>query len=256
MDVGIEDTVEFRDAGGKLCGSYHYEDPFKSFFRGLYTPKGYDVVAPPPADHPHHKGLQYGLCAEDVNFWEEDANSEPGHRRIGRQVTERLDRFDIGLSQEICWQDDVYVSFREARKISVQPTTSGYVWNWQTTLTAERDVRLIVSAWSQTRGYCGLGLRLAPELFLQKSIVTLVPRQPPRSGSVPESVLVRGTKAALTFEQNTQFQQNVLYIQGCDRNSRDEFAFVSLGPTNGAPYSVKKGDSLKASYRITVADVD
>lgn len=32
MYVSIEKTVEIRDAGGKLCGSYHYEDPFKSFF--------------------------------------------------------------------------------------------------------------------------------------------------------------------------------------------------------------------------------
>lgn len=40
MYVSIEKTVEIRDAGGKLCGSYHYEDPFKSFFRGLYTPSG------------------------------------------------------------------------------------------------------------------------------------------------------------------------------------------------------------------------
>ena len=48
MDVSIDQTVEIRDTGGKLCGSYHYQDPFKSFFRGLYTPNGKDVVASPP----------------------------------------------------------------------------------------------------------------------------------------------------------------------------------------------------------------
>jgi hypothetical protein len=45
MGVSIDQTVEIRDTGGKLCGSYHYQDPFKSFFRGLYTPNGKDVVA-------------------------------------------------------------------------------------------------------------------------------------------------------------------------------------------------------------------
>jgi hypothetical protein len=243
--------MDVHDRSGRLCGRYHSADPYKSFFRGLCTPKGQDVVSPPPADHPHHKGLQYGLCAEDVNFWEEDAKSEPGHRRIGRQVTEKLDRFELGFSQEIVWRDDGCVSFHETRRISVQPTTSGYVWSWQTTLTAARDVDLVVSAWSATRGYCGLGLRLAPELFLKKSKVTRVPA----SGDVVQSVRVQGTKAALTFEQDTQFQQNVLYLQGCDPDSQDDFAFVSLGPTNAAPRTVKTGESLKGSYLITVADV-
>jgi hypothetical protein len=251
MNAGSDGILDVRDPGGRLCGRYHYTDPYKSFFRGLFTPKGADVVSPPPEDHPHHKGLQYGLCAEDVNFWEEDAQNEPAHRRIGRQITEKLKRFDTGFSQEIVWQDDVCVSFRETRKISVQPSGSGYVWSWQTALTAERDVKLVVSAWPQRGGYCGLGLRLAPELFLKKSKVTRVPA----SGGIVQSVRVQGTKAALMFEQKTQFQQDVLYIQGCDRNSQDNFAFASLGPTNGAPRTVKKGETLKGSYRITVADV-
>jgi hypothetical protein len=250
MNVSINGIMDVLDTNGRLCGRYHYDDPYKSFFRGLYTPQGYNVVSPPPADHPHHKGLQYGLCAEDVNFWEEDAKSEP-HRRIGRQVTKKLD-IEIGFSQRIVWQDDVCVSFREERVISVERTTSSYVWSWQTTLIAERDVNLVVSAWPRDhRGYCGLGLRLAPELFLKKSKATLVPA----SGGVLQSVNVQGTKAALTIEQDTRFQQNVLYIQGCDPNSQDDFAFVSLGPTNSAPCTVKKGESLKGSYLITVADV-
>jgi hypothetical protein len=250
MNAGSDGILEVHDPGGRLCGQYHYADPYKSFFCGLYTPKGCDVVSPPPKDHPHHKGLQYGLCAEDVNFWEEDANSEPNHRRIGKQVTEQIDRVDLGFSQRIVWRDNGRVSFRETRRISVQPTTSGYVWSWQTALTAERDVNLVISAWPQRGGYCGLGLRLVPELFLKKSKVTRVPA----SGGVVQSVRVEGNKAAVTFEQDTQVQQNVLYIQGCDPDSQDGFAFVSLGPTNGAPCTVKKGETLKGSYRVTVAD--
>src|SRR5262245_10182777 len=126
MDVSIDKTVELRDPSGKLCGSYHYDDPFKPFFRGLYTPKGHDVVAPPPRDHRHHKGLQYGLCAEDVNFWEEDKKSDGGDRRIGRQVGEKPKLLtgggETGFSQEIVWRDDVCVSFHETRKILVRRT--------------------------------------------------------------------------------------------------------------------------------------
>jgi hypothetical protein len=257
LNAGTDEILEVR-ASGRLCGSYHYQDRFISFFRGLYTPKGLDVVAPPPKDpkdHPHHKGLQYGLCAHDVDFWEETTQSAHG-RRVGRQVTQKLDPFDIGFSQEVVWCDGACEIFRETRKISVQLTPPGFVWSWQTTLTAMRDVTLDVSAWPVDGfGYVGLGLRLAPELFLKESTVTLVPAQRPVLGSTPQRVTVRGTKATLTFEQDPS-QQNALYIQGCEPSSRDDFAFVSLGPTNAHGFTVNKGNSLKGSYRVTVADVD
>jgi len=39
------ETVEFRNnSTGKSCAIYHYMDPYKSYFRGLYTPSGNDVA--------------------------------------------------------------------------------------------------------------------------------------------------------------------------------------------------------------------
>jgi hypothetical protein len=49
MPINIQktdQTVEFRNTDGRPCATYHYTDRFKSFFRGLYTPSGKDVVAP------------------------------------------------------------------------------------------------------------------------------------------------------------------------------------------------------------------
>jgi hypothetical protein len=89
--------------------------PLPSYANGL------DVVALPPLDHPHHKGLQYGLCAEDVNFWEEGA--DPDNRRIGRQETQSIAPLAsgeaIGFRQQIVWRDDLCVSFTEARTLFV-----------------------------------------------------------------------------------------------------------------------------------------
>jgi hypothetical protein len=257
MKADTDESMDVRDPSGKVCGRYHFDGlpnsptPFyKSYFNGLYTPKGCNIVAPQPCDHPHHKGLQYGLCASDVNFWEEDKNHEPQtcQLRIGTQFTKVVKWSDTGFSQDIIWQDGDGVTFLETRNVSVKPTTSGYVWTWQTTLTAQRDVDLIVSVWDVNPGYYGLGLRLEPELFLNKSEVTRVP-----ASGVLERVTVKGTKAALTFEQDTKSQQDVLFIQGCDRPA--DFAFVSLGPTNGGGFTVKNGEQLKRSYRVTVADV-
>ena len=257
MYVRIEKCVEFRDATGRLFASYHFDDPYKSFFRGLCTPRGQDVVAVPLPDHPHHKGLQYGLCAEDVNFWEED--NDPANRRIGRQHNQKLDLLTgagaVGFRQELVWQDETCVSFYETRKISVeQRTPSAYAWTWQTVLTAARDLRLVVSAWPQNGGYCGLGVRLASDLFLKKSTVMLVPDGSRVSGSIPESISVRGTDAEVKFEQDTQLQKDVLYLQGCNKSSEDDFAFISLGPTNRDPRVLKKGECLKGAYVITVVD--
>ena len=84
MSVSIKksgQSVEFIGTSGQLCGSYHYEDMFKSFFRGLYTPGGKDVLACPPPEHLHHKGLLFGLCTSAANFWEEDEFTGTGFPR-------------------------------------------------------------------------------------------------------------------------------------------------------------------------------
>jgi len=257
MDVTIGAAVEFRDAGGRLFATYHYDDPYKPFFRSLCTPSDRDVVAVPAPDHLHHKGLQYGLCAEDVNFWEEDAASEPARRRIGLQVTESLERLDgterTGFTQQLIWRDGVCVSFRETRTISVSQTSpAAYRWIWRTVLTAQRDLQLAVSAWPQQGGYCGLGLRLAPELFLRKSSTVSMPEGAGMSGSMPTSIAVHGARAGITFEQDEQ--RDVLFIRGCDAGSQADYAFLSLGPTNGSPRSLKNGDCLVGLYAVTVEE--
>jgi Methane oxygenase PmoA len=252
MYVSIEKTAEFHDTDGRLCGSYHYEDPFKSFFRGLYTPKGHDVVAPPPAEHPHHKGLQFGLCASDVNFWEENVAKEPRDHQIpiGKQKTEKLVLLTpgegIGFSQEIRWGTDTVETFHETRKISVNAASGAYVWTWRTTLVAARKVKIITSVWPGP-GYCGLGLRLARDLFENGKT------SPPdaQSGSTPTSVAFQGKGAEVRFEQEAK-QANALFLSRYGPG--DAFAFMSLGPTNNDPRTLEKGERLVGTYVVTVAD--
>lgn len=259
------ELLELRDPGGNHCGTYFVDNPYKPYLSAVCTPNGQNVVATRPSDHRHHHGLQFGLCAEDVNFWEEELASEPEDFRvpIGWQQSQKLERLTgiegDGLHQELSWCHETHagtcVSFQEERLISVRQAAPGaYVWTWETTLTAMRDVRLVVSAWPQAGGYCGLGLRLAPELFLKRSTVALFPDEPRVSGSVPASVLVRGTRAAVTFHQDTTSQRDVLYLQGCLPHSTDSFAWLGLGPTNAAPRSIRRGERLHRRYQITVSD--
>lgn len=256
MDVSVGESVVFRDAG-QVFGTYHHRDAFKSYFRGLCTPQGRDVVGVPPRGHPHHKGLQFGLCASDVNFWEEHTEDEPEYRRlpIGRQQTTRLDLLPpgegVGFLQEVRWATDTECTFLETRRISVEAAPGAYVWTWRTTLTAQRDVDVITSVWNGP-GYCGLGLRLACDLFLDG---TVVPALGP--GAVPASVSFRGRGAAVTFQQDAA-RANALFVSRYDAGkgcTADEpFAFLSLGPTNAQPRSLRTGETIQGSYVVTVAD--
>lgn len=253
----MEKAMEIRDADGTLCGSYHYEDPFKSFFRGLYTPGGRDVVAAPPPEHPHHKGLQFGLCASDVNFWEEDEAQEPAGLKlpIGRQQTLAIEPLapggGNGFRQEVLWTSKGVNTFHETRKVSLEKAAPGYVWTWQTTLIAARRVEVIKSAWAEGPGqfgYTGLGLRLAQDLF-QNGVVF-----PPTatSGDTPVWVSFRGGGAEVRFEQDAK-QGHALFLSryGADGPG---FAFISLGPTNSHPLILMPGQRLEATYKVTVAD--
>jgi hypothetical protein len=252
MYVWISETVEFGEPGNEPCATYHYDDPFKSYFRGLRTPRGHDVVAAPPADHPHHKGLQFGLCTSVANFWEESEDSEPQDRRlpIGKQQTTKLEVLPpgdgVGFSQEVLWEFDSKAIFHETRRISVVPAHDAYVWTWRTTLIAAQEVEVLTSVWPGP-GYCGLGLRLARDLFKDGKINP----SEMRSGSVPTHVSFQGNGAEVTFSQDVT-QANALFLSFYD--DRDGFAFVSLGPTNRGSCVLNQGERLEGVYVVTIAD--
>lgn len=257
-------SVTFSNADGKLCATYHYVDMFKSFFRGLYTPGGKDVIACPPPEHLHHKGLQFGLCTSAANFWEEDEANEPANNQltIGRQQTTKLDLLtdgEIGFTQEIDWTSDNATVFKETRTISVQEKPPSYVWSWHTKLTAAApDVKIVRSVWGAPGycqpdfGYCGLGLRLAPELF--QNGVVVPPMQP--CSSTPANVAFHGKGAAVTFTQSSD-QANALFVTTYQNvfpygPGGPGFAYLTFVPT---PRELKQGQSLELSYIITVSDV-
>jgi hypothetical protein len=269
MSVNTVPTLEIRDNSGRLCGTYHYEDPFKSFFRGLYTPSGLNVVACPPPDHPHHKGLQFGLTCSDVNFWEESLSAEPSNCRlaIGRQRTTKLQPLTPtqgnGFLQEVAWEKDGATIFNEARLITVKEAAGAYVWTWRTTLfnATARNVTLISSVWGANGncglsiGYCGLGLRLVREIF-QNAEVSPAGIQ---SGAIPPSVSFLGQFAGrgvkVTFAQDTS-QKNALFLTQYNAFDPGSFAYLSLGPTNlPPPQTLGPGGKLDATYYVTVADV-
>lgn len=262
------ETVEFLNTTtGKLCGTYHYEDEFKSFFRGLYTPDGKDVVAFPPKEHPHHKGLQFGLTTDLGNFWEEHEADEPNDHKlpIGKQYTARLDclPYDdgVGFIQQIDWLVGTVCVFNEKRMITVVETEGAYVWSWEATLLAALpSVQIIKSVWdapssycSPQYGYCGLGLRLAGDLFNDGKVL-VVPAET-KCGESPTGISFQGGGAEVTFSQNAS-QGDVLFVTTYQNvwpyEGGPGFAFMGLVPT---PRTIEQHNGLELMYTIKVSDV-
>ena len=269
MSDDVDKVIEIRDSTGRLCGTYHYEDPFKSFFRGLYTPSGVNVVASPPPEHPHHKGLQFGLTCRDVNFWEESLAAEPGDCQlpIGVQQTTQLLRLDPtqgnGFLQEIQWRQGQTITFQETRIVSVKEVfVSGalkaYAWNWRTRLTAKRNVTIISSVWGEngncgrSLGYCGLGLRLIRDVFQRAHVEPHDAKSGDKLTSVSYIGQYLGKPVTVTFGQDP-LQRSVFFLSFYGGNP--DFAFMALGPTNSPPpLPLGAGETREWKYDVTVAD--
>lgn len=251
MTIDGDGCVRFTDARGTEVGRYRYDDPYKPHFASLRTPAGVEVVQPPPADHPHHRGLQYGLCLADVNFWEESRDAEFNHSpAIGVQVHRGIEGLPDGFRQTLVWRDkdDSRVSFTETRTIRLGgQTASSCTWTWDTVLVARRPVTIETSNWPGP-GYCGLGVRLAPDTFLGG---TLVPNA--RSGDVPAEVVFRGRAASVAFAQELVTQRDVLFVMG-KAGSADGFAFLALGRANGGAVELAEGDLLVERFTVIVSD--
>ena len=249
-------TVDFFDEK-KCCGTYHFEDPFKSFFNPLFTPSGKNLVAPAPKNHPHHKGLQFGLCATNGNFWEESKSAEgPEYQYpIGRQRTTALTLLDAafgtGFQQDIVWETNTTVLFNERRDVSVTKEINAYQWVWRTQLIALQDMDLVKTVWAGSPGYYGLGLRLAEDYFKDgKKFPDNI-----KNGDARPIIKFQGDDVAVTFEQSAT-QADTAFIFTFQDNPEDPFAFISLGPTNNIkqPQPLQQGEILERAYTIKVSE--
>lgn len=79
--VSVEKTS--RSQVGKFNGipmvAYRFaEVPFKPYVEMFSTPGGLNVLRDSPEDHKHHHALMFAVKVDDVNFWEEYPERQPG----------------------------------------------------------------------------------------------------------------------------------------------------------------------------------
>ena len=170
------------------------------------------------------------------------------------QICENPISTDQRLSVAYWWFSQVVLAL-----IIDWPNMPGsYVWTWKTTLIALRDVQSTRSVWgvpsycSQQFGYCGLGVRLASDLFQDGEVLPAGTK----CGSTPACVSFRGNGVELKFDQDAQ-QANALFVStyqaGGPYPGGPGFAYLCLVPR--PPRDLKQGTTLECNYVITVSDV-
>lgn len=271
MDLQIGPTAVDFVAAGRLASRYVFGDEFKPHLHPLNTPAGDTLSLASPHDHKHHKGLMYALRTEDVNFWEEVSTlpgEVPGRERHERFVSVAERGASVGFVEELTWLSDAGgpPTFRERRSLSCREAAGdhGYEWHWTTELAAQRDVELVMSQWSARTAagipvnYHGLGIRFRRDFGCTGgNALVLDGVETPFAdgmGRVPEEAEFRGSldgssPAGRAGVRVRQDQANALFVLEAP------FAFMSLGPSNLAPFRMAAGQRLVERYVVTVFDL-
>lgn len=261
-------TLEFW-SGGRLAGIYRADDGCKPHLARLLTPNGHALVVCRPHDHPHHKGVQFGLRTKELNFWEEQATAA-NPLPVGVQAPKALRVTSewgsrVGFEQELLWAsvDGSGQAFRETRALACEDVDRGFCWTWRVELEPLRDVELTQSVWAmglpdgRRVNYDGLGFRLRRDFSGTGGNTLVVDGRPTAfaeaSGAEPREVVFTGSidetwpvpKVSLTVAQTRPAGLFVI---------ENPFAFVSVGPSNLGPVRLARGQVWSETYTFTAAD--
>lgn len=133
----------------------------KPFVHPLRTPSGSELSLFEPHDHPWHRGLWFTIkYINGDNFWEEQGGH--GIQRVtGIPVVTHPDDGTAVVDLTIDWvaSDGATVVIRERRRIAWTPGTDVDIYDWTSTLRAERDLELDRTPYTTWGGYGGLSFR-------------------------------------------------------------------------------------------------
>ena len=134
--------------------------PLKPYVKQLFTPGGVQILRDSVADHKHHHGLMFAICAGGVNFWEEVD-------KCGRESPDKFlkaaeaDQSLAGFAQQLDWlTSDGRQVLKERRDIEVYAGIPATLVTWRTRLEAagKKSVNLTGAH------YHGLGMRFVQSM--------------------------------------------------------------------------------------------
>jgi hypothetical protein len=163
-----EGRTSFSVDGRELLSYKHIQLPYKPYVERFATPAGVNVLRDAPKDHRHHHGLMFGVGAEGVSFWAEDAEA-------GRQFTRSsystaphsAGEWQYARSrQRIIWEtpaDRPLLAEKRTFDVYFGGDLDASLLTWQTELAVHEgheaeQVRL------EGRAYYGLGMRFVESM--------------------------------------------------------------------------------------------
>ena len=75
------ETISIADGTGPLFVYRHAGVDFKPYVEKLFTPGGNNILLDSPADHIHHHALMFAIAVDDVGFWAEFPDRNPGTQK-------------------------------------------------------------------------------------------------------------------------------------------------------------------------------
>ncbi len=133
----------------------------KPYFHPVRTPAGQLISLLEPADHLWHRGLWFTIkFVNGDNFWEERPPFGT-QRVVGFPEIHHASPDETDLRLTLDWlapkRDERVIA--ERRTIQSRATDDAFVIDWETALTAERDVTLDRTPYTTWGGYGGLSFR-------------------------------------------------------------------------------------------------
>lgn len=127
---------------------------FKPYVIALRTPSGINVVRDNIEDHPHHHGLMFAVKVDDVNFWEEIAES-------GTERSEQIRTRKNGIHESLAWlsSKDPTPLLREDRQVEQIPSNdpAATLISWTSALSLPPGATKAIALTGAH--YHGLGMR-------------------------------------------------------------------------------------------------
>jgi len=142
--------------GGQTAGQYRFTVAYKPHLHPLNSLRGHCVSLAAPYDHKHHKGVMYSLRAKGMNFWEE-IEITPADK-VGRQRHDSFEKIvesgrEAGFVEKLTWlsaeSSEIYFTETRSGFCSYDGTLSAFIWTWKTDLSAQRDMIMVKSNWSE-----------------------------------------------------------------------------------------------------------
>ena len=232
----------------------------KPYLHPVRTPGGQMLSLLEPADHLWHRGLWFTIkFVNGDNFWEERPPFGT-QRVVGIPEISHATRDDARIEMPLAWiaPDDDERVISERRMIHSRAVDDAFVIDWESTLTANRDVTLDRTPYTTWGGYGGLSFRGSRSWLVDRFLFPDGPLDGRPAGQTGTWCEMSGP-----IDGGADLSAGLAMLDHPD-NRRHPTPWYAGGPNSGnflnaallfhEPMTLAQGESLELRYRVLIHD--